>query len=405
MPAFEYKVRDRSGRTLNGQLEADSVPLVASRLRSMGYTPVKIDKLAGQGVNRELHLPGRAGRVKQKDVAVFARQFATMIDSGLTMLRALRVLVEQTQSRVLSEVLDEVRGDIEHGSALSHALARHPKAFSRLFVAMVRAGETGGVLDSVLLQLAATIEKQVELRRKIKSAMTYPAVVLSLSLSIVAAMLIFIVPTFKSIFAELGGKLPLPTQLLMSISHIAARFFPFILLAAVAAVLGLRRWVATPPGRAAWDSAKLRIPLLGRLVLKTALARFARTLAALLRSGVPILEAVEITKDTVGNVSFSGPLSDLQSGVKAGEPIARRLAAHRLFPPMVTQMLAVGEETGSVDTLLDKVAEFYEQEIEAMVASLTSLLEPVMIVVLGGIVGSMVISLYLPMFNIIKLIK
>jgi type IV pilus assembly protein PilC len=277
--------------------------------------------------------------------------------------------------------------------------------FNRLYVAMVRAGETGGVLDSVLLQLASTIEKQVELRRKIKSAMTYPIVVLGLCVIIVIAMLMFIVPTFKKLYADLGGTLPLPTRLLMGVSTLITSYWWLMALAVGGGAYGFRRWIATDNGRRIWDRVKLRMPIFGKLVHKTALTRFASTLAVLMRSGVPILESLEITSQTVNNEVLSEAVKDVQSGVKQGESMAKPLATHSVFPPMVTQMIAVGEETGAVDTMLDKIGEFYDQEVEATVNALTSLLEPLLIVILGSCVGGMVIALYMPLFNIIKLIK
>jgi type IV pilus assembly protein PilC len=298
-----------------------------------------------------------------------------------------------------------VRADVEKGASLSQAMGRHPRAFNRLYIAMVRAGETGGVLDSVLLQLASTIEKQVELRHKIKSAMTYPIAVFGLVVMIVAAMLLFVVPMFKSLYADLGGTLPLPTRILMLASTLITKFLPVVLVVIAGAVFALKRWIKTEAGRATWDTMKLKLPVFGKLTRKTALTRFARTFAVLLRSGVPILEALEITSDTVGNVVVERGVRAVQDGVKQGESIARPLADHPVFPPMVVQMMAVGEETGALDEMLDKVGEFYEQEVEALVNSLTSLLEPALIVVLGSTVGGMIISLYMPMFNIIKLIK
>jgi type IV pilus assembly protein PilC len=401
---YVYKVRDRSGRLLEGSLEADSTTLVANKLRQMGYVPIAIDKRDTSGLQREIRLPG-SGRVKLRDVAVFSRQFATMINSGLSLLRSLHILAEQTENKALAAIVNEVRQDVERGSSLSQALARHPKAFSRLYVAMVRAGETGGVLDDVLLRVAATIEKQVELRRKIKSAMTYPVVVFGLVLLIVTAMLLFVVPMFKGLYDELGGTLPLPTRLLIAVSSLIGRFFPVVVVLQVAAVWGFKRWVQTDGGRARFDRVKLRVPIFGKLVHKTALTRFSRTLAVLLHSGVPILESLEITAETVGNTVISRAIKDVQAGVKAGESVARPLAAHPVFPPMVVQMMAVGEETGALDEMLTKVGDFYDQEVEATVNALTSLLEPLLILVMGGAVGSMVVALYMPMFNIIKLIK
>jgi type IV pilus assembly protein PilC len=403
---YLYKVRDKQGKVLEGSLEADSTTLVANKLRQMGYVPLAIDKKAGSGLQKELKIPGLGGgKVKLKDLAVFNRQFATMINSGLSLLRSLNILAEQTDSKALAVVINEVRQDVEKGSSLSQAMARHPKVFNRLYVAMVRAGETGGVLDQTLLQLADTLEKQVELKHKVKSAMTYPVAVLALVLCIVAAMLLFIVPMFKGLYADLGGTLPLPTRVLLFVSSIMVKAFPILILMAAVGIFLFKRWIETDKGRAIFDAFKLKVPVFGKLVHKTALTRFSRTLASLLRSGVPILESLEITSDTVGNTVASRAVKDVQEGVKQGEPIAKRMEAHAIFPPMVTQMLAVGEETGAVDTMLDKIGEFYEQEVEATVAALTSLLEPALIVVLGGAVGGMVVSLYMPMFNIIKLIK
>ena len=401
---YTYKVRDKQGNIVQGSIEADSTTLVANKLRQMGYVPLAIDKKKTGGLQTELKLPG-AGKPKIKDIAVFSRQFAVMINSGLSLLRSLYILEEQTENKVLAKVLGEVRQDVEKGSSLSQALARHPKIFSRLYVAMVRAGETGGVLDSVLLQLSSTLEKSVALRQKVKSAMTYPIAVLCLVVLILVAMLLFIVPTFKGLYDDLGGTLPLPTRLLLAVSGIMVKALPILVLAAVGAVFAFKRWIATTKGRAMWDAFKLRVPVFGKLVQLIALTRFSQTLASLLKAGVPILESLEITADTVSNTVVARAVKDVQDGVKQGEPIAERLENHDVFPPMVVQMLAVGEETGAVDTMLEKVADFYEQEVEATVNALTSLLEPALIVVLGGAVGSMVISLYMPMFNIIKLIQ
>ncbi|MBK5289393.1 MAG: type II secretion system F family protein, partial [Acidimicrobiia bacterium] len=312
---------------------------------------------------------------------------------------------EQTENPELARIIGEIRLDVEKGVSLSTALAKHPKVFSRLYIAMVRSGEIGGVLDAVLMRLADTIEKQVELRRKVKSAMTYPVVALSICLLISAAMLLFIVPQFKAIYDDLGGKLPLPTRVLISLSDMLKSYFLIMIALAGVGVFMFRRWINTPNGRVAWDAFKLRVPVFGILTRKTALARFSRTLAALTRSGVGILEALDIVAETAGNETVSIALRETQGAVKRGDTLARPLEKHEVFPPMVTQMIAVGEETGALDEMLDKIADFYDQEVTATVDALTSLIEPLMIVVMGTIVGGMIISLYLPMFNIIKLIK
>ena len=402
---YHYRVRDRSGRLLEGALEGDNDGLVAGRLREMGYFPISIEAKGAGGLQREIHVPGLGNRVKSRDVAVFARQFATMLNAGLTMLRALSILADQTANKTLAKAVDAARSDVETGSSLSQALGRHPRVFSKLFVAMVRAGEAGGVLDTVLLQLATTLEKQAALRAKIRSAMAYPVAVSGLVGCIVTAMLIFVVPMFKGMYKQVGGQLPVPTQALLTASRVFGTFFPVLVVLAVVGIAGLRRALRSPTGRAAFDRAMLRVPIFGGLVHKTAITRFARTLSVLLRAGVPILESLEIAAETVGNAVVASAVRDVQTAVKAGETVARPLANHSVFPPMVTQMMAVGEETGALDAMLEKIADFYDQEVENLVEALTSLLEPIMIVVMGGVVGGMVVCLYLPMFNIIKLVK
>jgi type IV pilus assembly protein PilC len=402
---FAYKVRDQGGNVVEGSLEADDASLVVGKLRQMGYTPIAIEQRSGSSLKTDIAIPGLSGRVKLKDVAVFSRQFATMINSGLSLIRALAILTEQTENPQLAKTVNEVRLDVERGSALSVALGRHPKVFNRLYIAMVKSGEAGGVLDSVLLRLADTIEKQVELRRKIRSAMTYPIVVLTICTLIATAMLLFIVPQFKAIYADLGGELPLPTKVLISISGLLRKFFPIFVLLGIGGAFLFRRWIRSPSGKPKWDAFKLRVPVFGALTRKAALARFSRTLAALTRSGVGILEALEIVAETSGNEVVSDAVRNTQGAVKRGDTLARPLAQHEVFPAMVVQMIAVGEETGALDEMLDKIADFYDQEVSATVDALTSLIEPMLIVLMGVIVGGMIISLYLPMFNIIKLIK
>ena len=399
--SFAYKVRDRHGKLVTGTLEAESVTIVAGRLRQMGYVPVSIESGETKSLHRDLKIPYFSGRIKLKEVAVFSRQFATMISSGLTLLRSLSILADQTTNAELARIIGEVRRDVERGSSLSAALVKHPKAFSRLYVAMVRSGETGGSLDTVLQRLATTIEKQVELRRKVKSAMTYPVVVGVIVVLILIAMLLFVVPMFKGMYGDLGAKLPLPTLVLLAVSNAFKTFFPLVFLAAGGGVWAARRYVKTPAGRRRLDAFKLRAPVFGQLVHKTALARFSRSLAALVRAGVPILDALEIVAETAGNVIVAEAAADTQAAVKAGDSLARPLENHPVFPPMVTQMIAVGEETGALDELLEKIADFYDSEVEATVEALTSLIEPLLIVVMGIAVGGMVIALYMPMFSII----
>ncbi|HKC74923.1 MAG TPA: type II secretion system F family protein [Chloroflexota bacterium] len=400
---YAYRVRDRQGKLVSGTLVGDSEQLVLGRLREMGYTPLAVSEKKTTGLKREFSL--RPGHVKLKDLSVFSRQFATMVNSGLPILKALTILADQTESAALSKVVMEVRLDVERGNSLSAAMAKFPKAFNNLYVSMVRAGETGGVLDSVLLRLADNIEREVELRQRVKSAMTYPVVVLALVTLILMAMLLFVVPQFKDIYAQLGGTLPLPTKILLAISDAVRHYWYMVIGATIVLVFLFRRWKKTPAGRAAVDALKLRVPIFGNLFHKQALSRFASTLSVLLRSGVPILQSLDIVSETVSNVVISRAVKDVQESVKEGESMAGPLEKHAVFPPMVVQMLGVGEETGAVDTMLEKVAQFYDNEVKATVDALTSLIEPVMIAIIGGAVGMAVIALYLPMFNIINLIK
>jgi type IV pilus assembly protein PilC len=403
MPAtFDYKVRDKTGALVTGQLVGDNEAIVMTRLRQMGLTPVRV-KQASTGLKMEIHL--RPGRIKLKQVAVFCRQFATMVNSGLPILRALSILSDQTESKELAKVLFAVRAGVENGSSLSAAMAEHPKAFNNLFISMVKAGETGGVLDDVLLSLADQIEREVELRRQIKSAMTYPIVVVALVTLILAAMLLFVVPQFETIYSSLGGTLPLPTRMLLRVSRAVRTYWYIVLLGAVVASFLFRRYKKTDAGRARVDAVKIRIPIFGPLFHKVALARFASTLGMLLRSGVPILQALDNVNETVNNRVIGDAVDDVKTSVREGESIAKPLGRHKAFPPMVVQMMAVGEETGAVDTMLDKVAEFYNSEVTATVEAMTSLIEPLLIAVIGAAVGAAVIALYMPMFSVINLLK
>jgi type IV pilus assembly protein PilC len=402
---FAYKVRDQSGQVIEGSLEADDQNLVVGKLRQMGYTPIAIEQRTSNSLKVDVKIPGFGAKVKLKDVAVFSRQFATMINSGLSLIRTLAILSDQTENEELSRIAASVRLDVERGASLSAALSRHPKVFNHLYIAMVKSGEAGGVLDAVLLRLADTIEKQVELRRKVRSAMTYPVVVLVICTVIATAMLLLIVPQFKAIYTDLGGELPLPTRILISVSDILKKFFPIVVILGVAGYFLFRRWARSPQGKPKWDAFKLRVPVFGTLTRKAALARFSRTLAALTRSGVSILEALDIVAETSGNEIVATAVRDTQGAVKRGDTLARPLEQHEVFPPMVVQMIAVGEETGALDEMLDKIADFYDQEVTATVDALTSLIEPMLICLMGVIVGGMIISLYMPMFNIIKLIK
>lgn len=402
---FEYRVRDRAGTVQSGQMEAASSAAVAKTLRDKGFVPLKIAERQLGSLDKEFRLPGSKKRVKNKEIAVFSRQLATMVNSGLTLVRALSVLQEQSQNPAFASVIADVRARVEQGSSLSVSLASHPKIFGTLYVAMVQAGEVGGALDETLMRLADTLEAGVRLRSKVKSAMAYPVMVFGLVILIVSAMLLFIVPIFSRMYADLGGELPLPTKTLVNISSILSKWWWLFALITIGGVVGFKRWIRTPVGRAKWDRFKLRVPLFGKLVQKVAISRFSRTMSVLSRTGVPVLQALDIVAATAGNEVVAEALRDVQESVKRGESLAGPLARHEVFPPMVTHMMAVGEETGALDAMLGKVADFYDQEVDAAVGALTSLIEPILIVVMAVAVGGILISLYLPMFNIASLIK
>lgn len=401
--SYEYAVRDAAGKLHNGKLEAASEAALVQKLRGMGYAPVSI-KEAGTGMNREIHLPG-GNKVGLKDLAIMSRQFATMINSGLSLLRALTILADQTESQGLRKVLAEVRTDVEGGSALSNALARHPRVFPPLMVNMCRAGEVGGFLDQTLEQIADNYEKEVKLRGKIKSAMTYPVVVMVMAVLAVVGMLVFIVPVFEGMFTDLGGDLPAPTKVLVFLSAQMKWLVPVMLAVSVGTALVWARVRHEERVRRVVDPLKLRLPVFGPLLRKVALSRFSRNLGAMTRAGVPILQALDIVADTTGNMVLADAIRDVQSSVRNGETLTAPLADHPVFPAMVVQMLAVGEDTGALDTMLYKIGEFFDAEVEATTESLTALMEPLMIAVLGGIVGSMIIALYMPIFKIFDLIQ
>jgi type IV pilus assembly protein PilC len=403
---YAYKVRDRAGKVVSGTLEADNAAAVATKLKGMGYAPVSIDEAGKKGLNSELKIPGMgAKKVKLKDLAIMARQFATMINSGLSLLRALNILAEQTENSELARVIGEVRNDVETGNALSAAFAKHPKVFPPLMINMVKAGEVGGFLDSVMIQIAENYESDVRLRGKVKAAMTYPVVVFILAILMCFVMLIFIVPVFAKMFKDLGSTLPAPTRLLVFVSNQLKTFLPLLVIALIGGAVAWKRTKHTAKVRNFVDPLKLKAPVFGKLFQKIALSRFARNLGTMMKSGVPILQSLDIVADTTGNVVLARAIRDVQESVRTGESLSKPLEQHPVFPPMVVQMMAVGEDTGALDTMLLKISEFYDQEVEATTESLTALIEPLMIAFLGGMVGSMIVALYMPIFKVFDLIK
>ncbi len=403
---FDYKVRDRNGRLVSGQLDGDNLALVAARLRDMGFAPVEIKPVRGLNLKAEINIPGLTDRVKLKEVALMSRQLATMVSSGLTLVRALSVLSDQIESKPLREAMMQVRADVEQGSLLSAALEKLPKIFPPLYISMVRAGEVGGSLDLVLLKLSTTLEKQVELRSKVRSAMAYPAIVSCLVVVIVTALMIFVVPIFKRLFASLHATLPLPTRIVITISNVVASVYLLVVVGAIIAIIiAGRKWISTPSGRETWDRLKLKPPVFGPLVHKVALTRFTSTLASLLTAGVPIIEALDIVAANSGNQLVADAVRGAQDGVRAGQSLSSTLAMYDVMPVMVTQMIETGEESGSLDSMLDKVAQFYDNEVDATISSLTSVLEPLLIVTMGCAIGFIVVSMYLPMFDIYTIIQ
>ena len=401
--SYEYSVRDKQGNLVNGKLEAPNEAALVQKLRGMGYAPLSV-KEANSGLSMEIKLPG-SNKVGLKDLAIMSRQFATMIDSGLSLMRALNILSEQTESPELARVLGEVRTDVEGGAALSTAMAKHSRVFPPLMINMCRAGEVGGFLDKVLLQIAENMEAEVKLRAKIKSAMTYPVVVFIIAVIAVIGMLLFIVPVFTKMFSDLGGDLPAPTKALVFMSSAMKILAPIGVVVAIPAMAGWRRIKDQERVRRVVDPFKLKVPIFGDLFRKVAISRFSRNLGTMLHSGVPILRSLEIVGEAAGNVVIRDASRAVEESVRRGESLAGPLAEHSVFPPMVVQMLAVGEDTGAMDTMLEKIADFYDQEVEATTEALTSIIEPLMIAVLGSIIGGMIIALYMPIFGVFNLIK
>lgn len=403
MGTFSYKVMDRAGRVVSGELEGESEQIVLSKLRQMGYIVIELGaKVGSPNVGETL---SRFQKIKTETVTLFSRQFATMISSGLPLLRSLSILSEQAENKRFAAVIDGVRKDVEGGSSLSEALARRPRVFSNLYVSMVKAGELGGVLDEVLNRLATVLEKEAFIKGKVKSAMTYPTLMLGFSLIIVFFLVTFIVPVFADMFKDLGGDLPAATRILMNVSGFLRGNLPFIVVGVVGGVIAFKRWSNTEGGRWKIDSFKLRLPLLGPIVRRSAVARFTRTFGTLVTSGVPMMQALDIVAHTSGNVVIRTAVEKAKDSVREGDALAPPLASSGVFPPMVTQMIGVGEETGALDDMLRRIADFYDQEVETAVETLTSMIEPIMIVFMGTLIGGIVMAMYMPMFQLMNTVK
>jgi type IV pilus assembly protein PilC len=400
--SYVFRAVDAVGVKVKGEVESDSRDGVVELLRGRGLLPLEVKP---KTKSAELSFEGFT-RIALEDLALMTRQLATMISSGLSLMRSLMVLESQTQNKRLNSTIVAIRQDIESGASLSSSLSRHPKVFSQLYVAMIRAGETGGFLESTLLRVADQLEAQNKLRRQVKSAMVYPAVVSSIAAGVVAAMLIFIIPVFAGVFKQFGGKMPSLTLHTIAVSDALRHQWYFFIVGIVGIVVGFRKWKGSKRGRQIWDRFRLKAPAkIGGIVQKIALARWARTLSSLTSAGVPMLEAIDVTGRTAGNTVVENAMTAVRDSVQGGGTIASALAGESIFPTLVTNMVRVGEETGALDATLGKVADFYEEQVEAAVKALTSILEPIMIAVVGTIVGFMVLAMYLPMFHVYDAIK
>jgi type IV pilus assembly protein PilC len=403
MAAFAYSAINSLGAESTGQISAPDVNAAREVLRQKGLRAVSLSEIGAAG--------GASRKRKQKSIKlrylqVFSRQFATMIDAGLNVVASLVILEQQTDDKNLAAVIREVRADVEGGMLLSQAMARHPNAFDRLYISMIEAGEAAGILDTVLDRVAIQIEKEMKIRRRVKGAMIYPLVVLTFAILTLIGMLLFLVPVFQKIFSDLGGDLPTLTKIVVAASDLVRGYW-FILFPAMGlSVWGFLRWKKTPSGRQVWDRFKLRVPGgIGKVVLKVTVARFTRTLATLVAAGVDIIKALEIAGQTAGNWVIESALADVRTKVQQGVPIAEPLIEDPVFPPLVSQMVKIGEETGELEKMLDKIADFYEDEVDTSIASLTSIIEPLMMMGVGLIIGVIVIAMYLPMFKLLQLVQ
>jgi type IV pilus assembly protein PilC len=403
MAAYTYSAINAQGLELSGNLHAPDRDAAREQLRVRGLLAQNLIELPASG---EQSVRTAFKKIKPKALQVFSRQFATMIDAGLSVVSALVILEEQTEDKYLSVVIRELRADVEGGLLLSQAMGRHPKIFSRLYISMVEAGEAAGILDQVLDRVAFQIEKETAIKRRVKSAMIYPTMVLIFATLVLIGMLMFLVPVFVKIFQDLGGELPMLTQWVVNVSNFLRGNYYFVFPALIAAGFGIRKAKRTEKGRQVWDQIKLKIPMkIGAVVLKVTMARFSRTLSTLIAAGVDIIKALEITGQTAGNWVVEEALTDVRNQVQEGVPIAQPLAQNPIFPPMVSHMIKIGEETGELEKMLGKVADFYEDEVDASVSALTSIIEPLMMIGVGCMVGVIIISMYLPMFKMLTLIQ
>src|SRR5213596_231400 len=401
MPVYEYTARNLKGDLVQDKIDLPSRDDVIAHLRKNRMVVVQVREGKKGGGLAALFKAG----IKTRDIVILTRQFATMINSGLPLVQALEILAKQTDNKALADVTRAVVYDVESGHTLADALRKHPKAFTDLFVNMVAAGEAGGILDTILLRLAQFLEKNDAIVRKVKGAMIYPAVIFSVAGIAVATLLIFVIPTFQSMFASVNLALPLPTRIVIGMSNVLKNFWWLLIAGAIFAVVAVNRYYKTTPGKLQIDRLMLSLPVLGDLLRKSAVSRFTRTLGTLISSGVSILDGLEITARTAGNMVIHNAVMESRASIAGGETIAAPLAKSKVFPPMVISMIAVGEQTGGMDEMLSKIADFYDDEVDAAVSTLLSLMEPIMIVVLGVVVGGMVVAMYLPIFDMVNAVQ
>lgn len=402
MPSYAYEARDGAGKTRRGTLEANDPQQASAALAQKGFLVVSIDERANLGRGKSGKL---GGKVPETELVMFTRQLATMIDAGLPLVQALTALTEQTTHKNFRPILEQITTTIESGEPLSATLAKHGQVFDRLYVNMVKAGESGGVLAEILDRLASYLEATSKLKKKVKSSMAYPVIVSIMATIIVIFLLVKVIPVFEGIYKDFNAKLPGPTQLLIDVSHFIQNFWYIVLIGGGSFIFGFLKYIKSPGGRAWWDTVKLKFPVFGPLFQKIAVSRFARTFAQLIRSGVPIIETLQIVAASSGNYQVEIATLDAQQAIEKGESIAPALARHRIFPPMIIRMISAGESTGKVDQMLEKISDFYDSEIDATLSGFTALIEPLMIAVLGVVIGGIVVAMFMPIFKLHEIVS
>lgn len=399
MPKFAWEGKNRSGAVQKGEMEAPSEAVVSNQLRRQGIMPSNI-KERGKGLDVEIKIPGFEPKVTTKDLVVFTRMFATMIDAGLPLVQCLDILSKQQENKTFKKMLSEVKESVESGSTFADALRKHPKAFDELYVNLVAAGEVGGILDTILNRLAAYIEKAMKLKKQVKSAMTYPGTIVGIALVVISVILIFVIPAFEKMFADFGGSLPMPTQVVINISNFIQKYFLVMLAGGAGFVFAFKKYYGTSKGRDQIDALALKAPVFGILIRKVAVAKFTRTLGTMISSGVPILDGLDIVAKTAGNKTVEKAIYKVKQSISEGKTIAEPLEQSGVFPAMVCQMISVGEQSGSIDAMLNKIADFYDDEVDDAVSNLTAMMEPLLMLFLGVTVGGLVIAMYLPIFKL-----